>query len=1170
MPICSARSLTLVWSLLVAWGLSRAVSAAESVGGFDFENSPAVQVYNGEKWGGSAALERAPAPRGLSAKLAWAEKHNKYLELSVAKPIPLTGFEEDPRGTFRLAVYLADPAAVRKINLRLRDAQGETFQWYKNTDSLRAGWNELTYALAPDNFTDSWGGQANKVIDPPLAFSGLAVDFTPDHGSGCLYVDDLAWSAASLTKIETKRTLYTFNDYEKWQLWGARDQAKLQPQADSVKLSIATGDATAHFELCESRRSLKPVGYPRVVTLDLEVTGGEGLRFFTQLRNQNGKQLLTKEYPCPAGAGQITVKLPDDLRPEAAALWKAGDPLFFWALHLLRPGKTPPLEVTLRRLEIEESLPRLAAIEVEVETGNPFHFLKVGEEKQLALRLHNTALSPVPFKLEAKLQDFSGETVAVERDFVIPAQGTEVWPLPVTPAKRGIWYINYRLRDPDGLGELADRRSFAYLEPAGPTPGRADGFLFSICTHTDRWGRQHYALEAEACALIGAKVARTGIGWGGIQPTADTWNWEPMDEMVAAYEKVGIELQYLCGFCPRWAAKPEHQNSKDWHDWNNRQPNLDAWRTYVTAVASRYQDKIRFYEMWNEPDIGFWKSSVEEYLDLLKVGYESVKQVNPQLLVMTGGFATLQPHPGRVNPHFQETVLEQGSKYFDIHATHEHSAFPFFQRDIDEKMLPMRQKYGITQPIYFNETAVTAMNDAQRQQAEALFKKLLFSWARGGIGYTWYDLRNDGYTPTDGEHNFGLFTLDYYPKAVCAVYNTLARNFRAAKFVAQLPLGSTQWGFVFAAPDGRQLVPLWNESASSAAEHLVLATDAERAEYLDLMDNRTELPLDNGLLVTEIGAQPGCLVLYGAKQPPEVKGALVAAAEVKAGVPGRELELTVKAWNPRAVADTLACDWLLPAGVKLVDGPREVALAAGEKRDLPLKLALDRGLKGVCTPTLLYRLTGSPWHGRMPVAVPVAHLVPAGGFERESDFVLNERSQMVCLGDNDPNSAHLLWKGPDDLSVKVWLGRENQTLKLRVAVRDDQHYQADRGSSVWRGDNIQFAFVVPGQNGSWELGLTRLGDGQDEVFAWTTPDGFSSPVAQVKLTTTPETGGLVYAAELPYAAFGLSDALLENGLRFNLIVNDNDGEARKGWAQIAPGIGDTKNPAAYPYVVFDR
>ena len=66
---------------------------------------------------------------------------------------------------------------------------------------------------------------------------------------------------------------------------------------------------------------------------------------------------------------------------------------------------------------------------------------------------------------------------------------------------------------------------------------------------------------------------------------------------------------------------------------------------------------------------------------------------------------------------------------------------------VDERFLPMRRETGTTVPWYSNETAIHSLNGAERNQALTLFKKLIFAWSRGAIGYTWYDLRNDGFDP---------------------------------------------------------------------------------------------------------------------------------------------------------------------------------------------------------------------------------------------------------------------------------------------------------------------------------------------------------------------------------------------------------------------------------------
>ena len=59
----------------------------------------------------------------------------------------------------------------------------------------------------------------------------------------------------------------------------------------------------------------------------------------------------------------------------------------------------------------------------------------------------------------------------------------------------------------------------------------------------------------------------------------------------------------------------------------------------------------------------------------------------------------------------------------------------------------------------------------------------------------------------------------------------------------------------------------------------------------------------------------------------------------------------------------------------------------------------------------------------------------------------------------------------------------------------------------------------------------------------------------------------VYELFVPFKAIGLSDRP-GSVFQFNLIVNDNDGGGRKGWIELAPGLGTDGAPEKFPQVVF--
>ena len=161
-------------------------------------------------------------------------------------------------------------------------------------------------------------------------------------------------------------------------------------------------------------------------------------------------------------------------------------------------------------------------------------------------------------------------------------------------------------------------------------------------------------------------------------------------------------------------------------------PEEASWRRYVAEMARRYQGKIRLYEVGNEPDLGFWRGTTDEYERTLRAAYEEVHRADPQAQVLTGGFATVLEHQGRAQNHdLQERVLAEASDAFDIHAFHQHGPFKEFKTAVDGELARMRARMTHPRPLYFNETAISSAFIGEHEQAVTLVKKLSFAMARG-------------------------------------------------------------------------------------------------------------------------------------------------------------------------------------------------------------------------------------------------------------------------------------------------------------------------------------------------------------------------------------------------------------------------------------------------------
>ena len=89
-------------------------------------------------------------------------------------------------------------------------------------------------------------------------------------------------------------------------------------------------------------------------------------------------------------------------------------------------------------------------------------------------------------------------------------------------------------------------------------------------------------------------------------PSPNNWDWNGIDAQVNRALANGVtEIIFtLGGITPTWASVRESECSP----WNNisgghsAEPKTDQmWSDWVTAVATRYQGKIKYWEIWNEP-----------------------------------------------------------------------------------------------------------------------------------------------------------------------------------------------------------------------------------------------------------------------------------------------------------------------------------------------------------------------------------------------------------------------------------------------------------------------------------------------------------------------------------------------------------------------------------------
>ena len=143
-------------------------------------------------------------------------------------------------------------------------------------------------------------------------------------------------------------------------------------------------------------------------------------------------------------------------------------------------------------------------------------------------------------------------------------------------------------------------------------------------------------------------------------------SWEKYDNIVDLANEYGLQMIVRLDLPPKWA----HPNNL----WPHTPPEkLDDYGDFVYKVVSRYKGKVKYYQLWNEPNLAIeWGSkqvSAKEYVQLLKIGYQRAKEADPNVVVISAALApTIEETWQALNDQiYLQQMYDEGVKdYFDI------------------------------------------------------------------------------------------------------------------------------------------------------------------------------------------------------------------------------------------------------------------------------------------------------------------------------------------------------------------------------------------------------------------------------------------------------------------------------------------------------------------------
>ncbi len=396
-----------------------------------------------------------------------------------------------------------------------------------------------------------------------------------------------------------------------------------------------------------------------------------------------------------------------------------------------------------------------------------------------------------------------------------------------------------------------------------------------------------FGMDLHCCAMLGivktnepwpsvpfgsVRLWDSGTMWLQINPKPGEYDWKTLDAWLDHAEAHHQDVIYTFGGIPTWVSGDRNDpKCKVWNAPGSCHPPADigedgsgsnqAFKDFVTAIARHVHGRVKYWEVWNEPqNLFFWHGSMEQMVRMTQDLRSIVKGIDPEAVIISPGTGWDDPHPETGKPDWNGMIWTDrylaagGKKYIDIVATHGylHGQCPTGRFDSDQIAIRAKnfrdilRKNGIPDmPVWSTEGswgAVTKSCTADPDMQVAFVGQYhIANWAAGVKRVYWYAWN---------DNDVGvLWDEPGRPRRAGAEYGKVYDGIRPSGtaygevykwMVGAVSAGCTkaksQTSCQFTRPDGSEYLALWDTSQTCSQGNCTTETTKVDAKYIDYLD----------------------------------------------------------------------------------------------------------------------------------------------------------------------------------------------------------------------------------------------------------------------------------------------------------------------------------------------
>jgi len=238
--------------------------------------------------------------------------------------------------------------------------------------------------------------------------------------------------------------------------------------------------------------------------------------------------------------------------------------------------------------------------------------------------------------------------------------------------------------------------------------------------------------------------------WAQIETSNGVYDWVNLDNFVNQAIASGQKVIYTISETPQWATTDTNVDQYNSIGGDGVPSNMSYWTTFITALVNRYKGKIAAYEIWNEPNLGWWDGTAAQMAQMETTAAPIIHSTDPSALVISAPYSITNNAQNFVA--CEQYLAAGGGSTADVLAFHLYDPSPEDDISCITALKSLFAAYGYSsKPIWNTETGWgdTAQsggwNDAPMSETVAFLPRAyVLEWAMGVTNFNWYGWSKDG------------------------------------------------------------------------------------------------------------------------------------------------------------------------------------------------------------------------------------------------------------------------------------------------------------------------------------------------------------------------------------------------------------------------------------------